>query len=113
MSEDDIAKASQVKNQLSEEAIREKVRDSERKKQIAADERAKLKGGGDLTSGVSEEGKTLLQRLGIAGKYLPFFGAAYTAPESYRAVKKATESITGPGILPTIAGRRSSSIRVC
>ena len=104
MSEDDIAKASQVKNQLSEETIREKVRETERKKQIAADERAKLKGSGDLTSGVSEEGKTLLQRLGIAGKYLPFFGAAYTAPESYRAVKKATESITGPGILPTIAG---------
>ena len=74
MSEDDIAKASQVKNQLSEEAIREKVRETERKKQIAADERAKLKGGVDLTSGVSEEGKTLLQRLGISGKYLPAIG---------------------------------------
>ena len=74
MSEDDIAKASQVKNQLSEETIREKVRETERKKQIAADERAKLKGGVDLTSGVSEEGKTLLQRLGISGKYLPAIG---------------------------------------
>ena len=74
MSEEDIAKASQVKNQLSEETIREKVRETERKKQIAADERAKLKGGVDLTSGVSEEGKTLLQRLGIAGKYLPAIG---------------------------------------
>lgn len=74
MSEEDIAKASQVKNQLSEEQIREKVREAERKKQIAADERAKLKGGVDLTSGVSEEGKTLLQRLGISGKYLPAIG---------------------------------------
>jgi len=74
MSDEDIAKASQVKNKLSEEQIREKVREAERRKRIAADERAKLKGGVNLTSGVSEEGKTLLQRLGISAKYLPAIG---------------------------------------
>jgi len=100
ISPEDIAAARNVDEQM----IRAKAEADYRAKQIRKDEMDRLQGKGDLSSGMSDTAKDLLKRLGLAGKYLPIVGAAYTAPESYKAAKSVVESVTGPGVLPEIAG---------
>jgi integrase len=100
ISPEDIAAAKNVDEQM----IRAKAEADFRAKQIRKDEMNRLQGKGDLSSGMSDTAKDLLKRLGLGAKYLPFFGAAYTAPESYKAAKNVVESVTGPGVLPEIAG---------
>lgn len=94
----------QAAAKIDEEAIRAKAEADFRAKQIRKDEMDRLQGKGDLSSNMSDKAKDLLKRLGLSAKYLPFFGAAYTAPESYKAAKSVVESVTGPGVLPEIAG---------
>ena len=73
---------------------------------LQSDDTAMSQGKGDLSSGLTPDETKQLEGLGIK-KFLsliPIIGAAYVAPESYRGAKKRVEEITGPGILPEIAG---------
>jgi integrase len=97
---DELAK---IETQRIQKATRDKVK-------LQVQEDAKINSVDDL----SDKLKSKLSKFGIelgskTLKSLPFIGAAYTAPESYRVVKEATESITGPGILPTIAGSAAAA----
>lgn len=99
----------QAAAKIDEEAIRAKAEADFRAKQIRKDEMDRLQGKGDLSSDMSDKAKNLLKRLGLGAKYLPIVGAAYTAPESYKAAKSAVESVTGPGVLPEIAGTAAAA----
>ncbi len=97
---DELAK---IETQRIQKATRDKVK-------LQVQEDAKINSADDLSNKL----KSKLSKFGIelgskTLKSLPFIGAAYTAPESYRVVKEATESITGPGILPTIAGSAAAA----
>jgi hypothetical protein len=85
MSPKDIAKATEVKDQISEEQIRQKAREAERKRLITADEKAKLKGQVDLSPDMSLDEKEKLKRLGIT-KYLGYGGAGLLTGASVLSV---------------------------
>ena len=73
---------------------------------LQSDDKAMSQGKGDLSSSLTPDETKQLEGLGIKKflSLLPLAGAAYVAPDSYREAKKRVEEITGPGILPEIAG---------
>ena len=75
-------------------------------RKLQSDDKAMSQGKGDLSSGLTPDETKQLEGLGIK-KFLsliPFIGGMFVAPDSYREAKKRVEDITGPGILPEIAG---------